>query len=63
MDLTALQAEVARNQTLTASAIAQLEAAKADPAKIQAIVDTLRASDDALAAAVQVNTPAVPPAP
>lgn len=64
-DLTALQAEVTRNETVDGSASVLLktlfdmvEAAKNDPAEIQAIVDRVRASNDALAAAVAANTPA-----
>jgi len=65
LDLSALEAEVARDQTVNASAItllsslaAQLEALKNDPAAIQALADSLKASQDALAAAVVANTPA-----
>lgn len=65
IDLSALEAEVARDKTVNDSAatlIAKLaslfEAAKADPAKIQAIVDSLRANSDNLSAAVEANTPA-----
>jgi len=64
VDLTALEAEVARNETVDGSASALLktlfdmvEAAKNDPAAIQAIVDRVRASNDALSAAVAANTP------
>lgn len=65
LNLDALTAEVERDKTVNDSAttlIAKLaslfEAAKADPAKIQAIVDSLRANSDNLAAAVTANTPA-----
>ncbi len=65
LDLSALEAEVARDQTVNASAItllsslaSQLEALKNDPAAIQALADSLKASQDALAAAVVANTPA-----
>lgn len=65
LDFTALEAEVARNETVDGSAsallaalFAEVEAAKDDPAQIQAIVDRVRASNDALAAAVAANTPA-----
>jgi hypothetical protein len=64
LDLTALEAEVTRNETVDGSASALLktlfdavEAAKNDPVAIQAIVDRVRASNDALAAAVSANTP------
>ena len=69
LDLTALTAEVAKNEEVDASAslllkklFDEVEAAKTDPAAIQAIVDRVRASNDALAAAVAANTPAAPPA-
>jgi len=65
LDLTALAAEVSRNETVDGSASTllktlfdEVEAHKGDPAAIQAIVDRVRASNDALAAAVQANTPA-----
>lgn len=64
-DLSALQAEVERNGQVDQSAIALLqglaatiEELKGDPAALQAFVDQLRGSSDALAAAVQANTPA-----
>jgi hypothetical protein len=63
-DLTALEAEVARNTEVDQSAIVllqglatQIEALKNDPVKLQAFVDSLRGSSDALAAAVTANTP------
>jgi hypothetical protein len=63
LDLTALEAEVTRNESVDASASALLktlfdavEAAKNDPAAIQAIVDRVRNSNDALTAAVAANT-------
>ena len=66
-DFGPLEAEVARNTTVDASAIAlldglaqQLQDAKNDPAAIQAIVDQMRTSSDSLAAAVSRNTPAAP---
>jgi hypothetical protein len=70
-DLTALQAEVARNTTVEKSALAliqgfaaQLAAAGTDPVALKALQDSLTASDDELAAAVAANTPAQPvPAP
>lgn len=68
-DLEALKAEVARNTEVDESAIvliqgiaAQLEELKGDPAAIQALADRLKASSDALAAAVVANT-APPPTP
>ena len=70
LDLTALEAEVTRNDTVDGSASALLktlfdavEAAKNDPAAIQAIVDRVRASNDSLAAAVAANTPSSPAPP
>jgi hypothetical protein len=64
LDLSALEAEVARNETVDGSAkalleqlFAEVEAAKNDPVAIQAIVDRVRAANDALAAAVAANTP------
>lgn len=63
LDLTALTAEVERNESVDSSASTllktlfdEVEAAKQDPAAIQAIVDRVRASNDALAAAVSANT-------
>ncbi len=63
LDLTALTDEVTRNESVDASASALLktlfdavEAAKNDPIAIQAIVDRVRNSNDALAAAVAANT-------
>lgn len=65
LDLSALEAEVTRNESVDSSASVLLkslfdmvEAAKNDPAAIQAIVDRVRASNDALTAAVAANTPA-----
>jgi hypothetical protein len=70
LDLTALEAEVTRNETVDGSASAllkalfdEVESAKNNPAAIQAIVDRVRTANDALAAAVVANTPAVPPGP
>lgn len=69
-DLSALQAEVAKNTTIEQSAItliqglaAQIQAAGTDPAKLQAIVDQLTANDAALAAAVTANTTPAPTTP
>jgi hypothetical protein len=63
-----LEAEVARETTvvdsilaLVTKLLADIEAAKTDPARIQALVDTVRANDDRLAAAVTANTPAAVP--
>lgn len=65
LDLSALEAEVARNESVDDSAstlldqlMAEVEANKGDPAAIQAIVDRVRASNDKLSAAVAKNTPA-----
>lgn len=64
-DLTALEAEVARNTEVDQSAILllqglaqKIEELKTDPAALQAFADSLRGSSDALAAAVTANTPA-----
>ena len=69
LDLTALQAEIARDEQVNTSAIAllsslaaELEASKNDPVAIQALVDSLKANQDSLAAAVAQNTPAAPAA-
>jgi len=68
-DLTDLTNQVAKNTDVSNSAItliqglaAQLQAAVNDPAAIQAIVDSLNASDTSLAAAVAANTPGASPA-
>jgi hypothetical protein len=65
LDLTALEAEVTRNESVDGSASTllktlfdEVEAAKSDPAAVQAIVDRVRASNDSLSAAVAANTPA-----
>lgn len=75
LDLTQLQAEVARNRTVDGSAavlirgIADRIAAAivaddiADATNINALVDDLRSSSDDLSAAVSENTPAPPPEP
>lgn len=62
-----LTAQVAENTTVEGSAItliqgiaAQLAAAGTDPAKLAALQTQLKASGDALAAAVAANTPAAP---
>jgi uncharacterized coiled-coil protein SlyX len=64
MDFTQLEAEVARDESVNSSAAnllgqlaAEIERLKGDPVALQALVDRLRASQDALAAAVQTNTP------
>jgi len=63
--LDALTAEVARNTTVEASALAliqglaaQIKAAGTDPVALNAITASLTANDDALAAAVTANTSA-----
>lgn len=68
LDLSALEAEVTRDETVDSSASTllkqlfdEVEAHKNDPAAIQALVDRVRASNDALSAAVAANTPAAPP--
>lgn len=60
-----LEAEVERNTTVDGSALvliaglaAQIEAAKNDPKRVQAIVDKLRADNQTLADAITVHTPA-----
>lgn len=64
-DLSALTAEVQSNTDLDASIIAvvdriaaELEAAKTDPAAVQALVDQLRTNNASISAAVTANTPA-----
>lgn len=59
-----LEAEATRNEELDASAsnvftqlAALIESSKQDPARIQAIADRLRSSNDALATAIVANTP------
>lgn len=63
-DLTAIQAEVTNETTVVASVVKlvnsladQITAAGTDPAALQAIVDTMRANDTALADAVTAHTP------
>jgi chromosome segregation ATPase len=65
--LDALTAQVTANESLENSAItliqgiaAQLAAIKDDPAKIQALADSLKTSADSLSAAIIANTPAAP---
>lgn len=67
--LETLTAQVAASTTVMGSALtliagfsAELAAAKGDPAKLDALDASLKASTDALAAAVLANTPAAPPA-
>ena len=64
-DLTALTAQVKANTDAEASAVlliqglvAQIAAAGTDPVALKALQDNLKASADALAAAVVANTPA-----
>lgn len=66
----ALTAQVHATRDIAASAVTlingiadRIAAAGTDPVALQALTDELRASDDALAAAVQANTPVAPPAP
>ena len=63
--LDTLTAQVTANTTVIGSALTliqglrdQLAAAGTDPVKLQALADSLKASDDSLAAAVAQNTPA-----
>lgn len=65
LDLTALTEEVARLETVEASAVEMLHkladevaSLKDDPVALQALVDRIKASSDDLANAVVVNTPA-----
>ena len=65
LDLSALEAEVTRDESVDSSASTllkslfdEVEAHKNDPAAIQALVDRVRASNDSLSAAVAANTPA-----
>jgi hypothetical protein len=69
LDLTALEAELTRDDSVTDSAVtlitqlmAEVEANKGNPAAIQAIVDRVKGSTDKLAAAVAAGTPGAPPA-
>jgi hypothetical protein len=69
LDLSALQAEVTRDNDVDSSAstlitrLADLVAqTKGDPAAVDALVSQLRAQSDALAAAVTANTPSDTPA-
>lgn len=67
LDLTALEAELTRNESVDSSAkllmerlFAEFEANKNNPAAIQALVDRARAANDSLATAVAANTPSEP---
>lgn len=62
-----LKAQVAANTTVSQSALtlingiaARIAAAGVDPAALQALTDSLKTDDAALAAAVAANTPAAP---
>ena len=66
-ELTDLQAQVAQNTAVEQSAIvliqgiaARIDAARTDPAALQALTNELRAMDTQLADAVAANTPAAP---
>ena len=66
-ELQKLQDQVAANNDLIGSAVTligglaeQLQAAKDDPAAIEALANSLKASDEGLAAALAANTPAAP---
>jgi chromosome segregation ATPase len=66
-DLTQLEAQVKANTDAEASAVTlltqlsdMLKSAQNDPAKVQAIADSLKSSATALAAAIVANTPAAP---
>ena len=70
LDLTQLEAEVARDEEVNSSAAiligqlaAEIEASKNDPVALQTLVDRLRASQDSLSEAVAANTPSQPPTP
>ena len=67
VDLTPIQAEVSRQTSVVQSAITliqslatQIADAAGDPARVTELADALRASSDALAAAVAANTPSQP---
>lgn len=69
MTLEELKKQVEANTALEASAVAlihgmaaQIAAVKSDPAAVQALADSLKASADGLASAITANTPAAPPA-
>ena len=63
-NIEALVSQVAANATVIDSAIvlingiaARIDAAGVDPVKLAALVDELKAKDDALAVAIAANTP------
>ena len=67
LDLSDLTTEVERNSTVEGSAVTLIQAladaiaaAANDPAEVAALAARLKASSDALAAAVAANTPAGP---
>jgi hypothetical protein len=67
LDLTALEAELTRNESVDSSAALlmkrlfdEFEANKNNPVAIQALVDRARAANDSLSAAVAANTPGEP---
>lgn len=69
-ELQALTDQVTQTTALEESAIqlitglaGQLEAAKEDPAQVQALADSLKAESAQLAAAIAANTPAAPAPP
>ncbi len=69
-ELDVLTAQVKATTDLETSAVqlieglaSQIAALKDDPAKLQALSDSLKASADTLFAAVVANTPVAPPAP
>lgn len=68
--LQALTDQVTANNGLIESAVqligglaTQIEQLKNDPAALQALADSLKAEDDALASAIIANTPEQPPEP
>lgn len=68
MDLTALKAQVEKNNQVIESAITlingladQIRNSANDPAAIQAIADSMNSESEKLAAAIAANTPAAPP--
>lgn len=65
LDLSQLEAEVERNRSVDTSAralivglIAKIEETKGDPAKVAALVASLKASTDGLVEDITANTPA-----
>ncbi len=70
VELDNLTAEVAEVKGVAQSAVTlikgladQIAALKADPVALQALSDDLKATASALGAAIQANTPPVPPSP